>query len=392
MKPIRIAAIDVFRALTMFLMIFVNDIAGLRNIPHWMKHAAATEDMMGLSDIVFPCFLFIMGMAIPFAVQNRISKGDSTFQVFKHILIRSIALLIMGVFTVNSGSVDAGASGYNAQWFTILMVVGFFLVWNIYPKVTTRKKYLFTALKMAGALLLVWLAVTYRTKTGDSIYMQPRWWGILGLLGWSYLICSTAYLFMMNRIGANIVFWCVCTLVTTGVAVGWIGKTGVNSVIAGHATLYALTAGGVITSLLVRKYHGKDRFNRLAKLLISAGIIMLIAGFIAREWWIISKIQETPTWLFLCMGIALISYTFIHYLIQIRGKQHWFNSIKPAGEATLTCYLIPYAVYSIKALAHISYPHWMNAGAGGLMRSLVFTFLIIGIVALLGKFHIKLKI
>ena len=34
----RIAAVDVFRALTMFLMLFVNDIPGLKNVPHWLMH------------------------------------------------------------------------------------------------------------------------------------------------------------------------------------------------------------------------------------------------------------------------------------------------------------------------------------------------------------------
>ena len=50
----RVAAVDVFRALTMFLMLFVNDIPGLRNVPHWLMHAQADEDMMGFSDTIFP--------------------------------------------------------------------------------------------------------------------------------------------------------------------------------------------------------------------------------------------------------------------------------------------------------------------------------------------------
>ena len=48
------AAVDVFRALTMFLMLFVNDIPGLKNVPHWLMHAAADEDMLGFSDTIFP--------------------------------------------------------------------------------------------------------------------------------------------------------------------------------------------------------------------------------------------------------------------------------------------------------------------------------------------------
>ena len=50
------AAVDVFRALTMFLMLFVNDIPGLKNVPHWLMHAAADEDMLGFSDTIFRPF------------------------------------------------------------------------------------------------------------------------------------------------------------------------------------------------------------------------------------------------------------------------------------------------------------------------------------------------
>ena len=49
MKNNRIATIDVFRAITMFLMLFVNDIPGLKQIPHWLLHAKAKEDMLGFS-------------------------------------------------------------------------------------------------------------------------------------------------------------------------------------------------------------------------------------------------------------------------------------------------------------------------------------------------------
>ena len=66
MKTARIATIDVFRALTMFLMLFVNDIPGIKQIPHWLLHAKMDEDMLGFSDIIFPCFLFVMGMSVNF--------------------------------------------------------------------------------------------------------------------------------------------------------------------------------------------------------------------------------------------------------------------------------------------------------------------------------------
>ena len=81
-QTFRISSIDILRALTMLLMIFVNDLWSLKDIPGWLEHTAAEADGMGLADTVFPAFLFLAGMSIPLSVQHRRQKGDSTWQNF----------------------------------------------------------------------------------------------------------------------------------------------------------------------------------------------------------------------------------------------------------------------------------------------------------------------
>ena len=78
----RIASIDILRALTMYFMIFVNDLWTLEGIPEWLGHASRGEDRLGFADIIFPLFLFIVGLSIPFAVKARRKKGDSDLQIF----------------------------------------------------------------------------------------------------------------------------------------------------------------------------------------------------------------------------------------------------------------------------------------------------------------------
>ncbi|MCK4751199.1 MAG: hypothetical protein KAT15_29270, partial [Bacteroidales bacterium] len=51
----------------MLLMIYVNDLWTLTDIPEWLGHKAADVDGMGLADVVFPAFLFIVGLSIPWA-------------------------------------------------------------------------------------------------------------------------------------------------------------------------------------------------------------------------------------------------------------------------------------------------------------------------------------
>lgn len=147
----RVAAVDVFRALTMFFMLFVNDIPGLKNVPHWLMHAEMNEDMMGFSDTIFPAFLFCMGMSIPFAIQNRVKKGDTALQIISHISERTVALIAMGLFMLNCS--DVGSISY--QWFSILMVIGFFLIWNVYPHTEGPGKYVFKGMKILGIILSI---------------------------------------------------------------------------------------------------------------------------------------------------------------------------------------------------------------------------------------------
>ena len=80
---------------TMLLMLWVNDYAGMDGIPHWMMHAGTREDMLGLADIAFPSFLFCMGMSIPLAIENRLKKGESIIRASLHVLLRCFALLLM---------------------------------------------------------------------------------------------------------------------------------------------------------------------------------------------------------------------------------------------------------------------------------------------------------
>src|SRR6218665_2423316 len=100
----------------MVLMIFVNDLWTLIDIPHWLDHIPAAANGMGLADIVFPAFLFIVGLSVPYAIESRKKKKEDLFQILFHILVRTIALLIMGFFHVNMDSYDESAMLVKPLW------------------------------------------------------------------------------------------------------------------------------------------------------------------------------------------------------------------------------------------------------------------------------------
>lgn len=382
----RIYSIDVFRAITMLLMIFVNDFWTLKGVPNWLEHAKANQDFLGFSDIIFPCFLFIVGMAIPYAIRNRIDKGDSQPKILLHILLRSIALLVMGIFTVNIDGMNAEATGISRGWFQIWMVIGFFLIWNVYPKSDDWKKYLFTGLKITGIVLLLMLFYFFRSGDDGLGHMTPQWWGILGLIGWTYLVTAPIYLFARKSTPLLLGFWAFFTLLNIAEHAHWL-----QTPLPGGGAFQGFAFAGITASLLLDQFSGSSKRLKLSVIYLGIGSLLIIAGYIVHEFFIVSKIQATPTWVVLCNGIAFGFFGLIYFLVDLKGKAKWFNLIKPAGTSTLTCYLIPYVYYSL-AIYAFTLPAFLKTGIIGLGKSMVFALIIVGITALLGKLGVKLKI
>jgi heparan-alpha-glucosaminide N-acetyltransferase len=202
----RILSVDIFRAVTMLLMIFVNDLWTLHDVPGWLEHAAANEDGMGLADTVFPAFLFIVGLSIPFAIGSRIARGDSKYSILLHILRRTLALVLMGFFMVNQENFNPRVPEMQRTLWDILMIFAFILIWNNYEGKKVFGKLPVWIFQVTGIAILLVLAFIYKGGTaGDPHWMRPHWWGILGLIGWAYLVCTVSICF--HKTGWESSFW-----------------------------------------------------------------------------------------------------------------------------------------------------------------------------------------
>ena len=374
----------------MLTMLFVNDFAGMSGLPHWLHHAGMNEDMLGFSDLVFPAFLFCVGLSIPFAIEARYRKGDQPLQVIGHILGRTLALVVMGVFAMNMRGVEGGLSH---AVFSLLAVAGFFLVWNVYPKRPNgRLPWWATALRIAGVLLLAWL-VLYKDLHGMPF--RTGWWGILGLIGWAYLPCALAFVFLKGDFKKMTGFWILtlvlCVLNTVpAIPREWSFRWLFLSFWPGGWTHPAICASGLFTSMLLIRLGDKPR-----KLAISYGVLalaMFVLGLICHKVWIISKIQATPTWLFFCVAISVACFAVIWWIADLRGKTRWARPVSPAGTATLTCYMIPSIWYAVQQLLGAHWPPALTAGVPGLIKAFVFSLIIIGLTWCFTKIHIKLKV
>src|ERR1039457_1066660 len=193
----RLASLDAFRGLVILAMTFVNYLAGVKSIPAWAKHMPENQDGYTFVDVVFPGFLFIVGVAIPLALHKRMARGESLLSLLQRVLVRSASLLFVGVIMVNSGSFSATASGVSKSLWFLLAMLAVVVLWTIYPADAPQpRKRLFLGLRIFAGLVLAGLLIVFRGKNSakEIVWLQHSWWGILGLIGWAYLVCCLAFL------------------------------------------------------------------------------------------------------------------------------------------------------------------------------------------------------
>lgn len=94
-RPSRLLSIDLLRGLTIAFMLLVND-AGNEAAAYWpLQHA--WWNGFTPTDLVFPTFLFLVGITTVFSLSSRIDRGDSRAKLFRTVLRRALLLYVVGI-------------------------------------------------------------------------------------------------------------------------------------------------------------------------------------------------------------------------------------------------------------------------------------------------------
>jgi heparan-alpha-glucosaminide N-acetyltransferase len=390
----RILSIDAFRGITIFVMVFVNDLAGTPGIPAWMGHMPADADAMSFVDVVFPAFLFIAGMSIPFALKNRLQKGDSFLQLEAHILWRVLGLLTLGFFMVNGeDGYNEAASGLPLHLWLLLFYIAAIFTWGVYAFEKKMIHYIFRFIGIAGLIIL---ALVYRGGDDGQQHMRPHWWGILGLIGWAYLYSCIFYQLLKGNIILLIAMAAFCSAfymvsklpaVQSSSGFHWMGSQ------AGNAAHTSVMLCGIVLSQI---FFGERIMATRRTRFLQAGAFLLalfIAGYLIRPYYKISKIYATPTWCLYSAGFCCIVFGFLYWLIDIKGKSKWTSFFKPAATNPLLTYIIPGIVFSFFMLCRITiFPNSLRYGIYGILWSLFFAVVVMYIAKGLNKLRIRMQL
>ena len=379
----RILSIDVLRGFTIMLMLFVNDLASVPNIAWWSKHYTWKATGMTYVDLVFPAFLFIVGLSIPFAMKKRL-QGPA-YKAYFHVLIRSASLLLIGFFMVNHFSYKA--AGWPANVYEPIMYTSFILLFHhfiIKPKegkaAGVTWKIISYALRTLGFIGLITCYLVFTNgKTGENVYtgMTSSWWGILGLIGWAYLFSALAYLVFRD----NLFALACCAFIFIAIHIShqqinysflglttpegtpliprrvwwwnnpWLYNTfshniGINRIPIGTGTHAGIVMMGLILGVVIKNgaptATGTSQQGHAAriKFAIPYAICLAIGGYLLTYPWGISKNAASISWALYCSAITVALWVFFYTICDVFKLKKWAAFPALTGRNALLAYIL----------------------------------------------------
>ena len=406
----RLACLDAFRGFDILTMVFVNYIAGMAAIPFILRHAAADQDVFTLTDVVFPGFLFIVGVSIPLALAKRKVEGDTAPGLLKHIAVRAAALIFLGLLEVNAHAFSAAATGLSKEAFFLAAFLAVIGLWTTTPKdASARRRGLQLGIKIGSAVVLAALLVLFRgeTETGRVVWLQHSWWGILGIIGWTYLAASLLYLAsrgdrttILGFMGLGVAFYVATrhgALMALGLSNGFI-DAGAN--FGSHTAL--ILAGAFVGTLFLPGAAGAAAGHaRRLRTMAVFGTGLVAAGYLLRPLHGFSKIYATESWTLATAGICALLLAGFYGIMDVLGARRWAGFLQPVGRNPLLAYILPGILDDlmtlVSSLLHVDvqkifWPLADRGGLAGMANAAAMTALVLFLTWLATRNKIVLKL
>jgi predicted acyltransferase len=162
---------------------------------------------------------------------------------------------------------------------------------------------------------------------------------------------------------------------------------------AGNASHSAIVVAGIIVSLLFFEDSPTRSVRQRAEWLVVFAMLLFVVGFLLRPLHGISKVHATPTWSLYCAGIGILVYVLLYWIVDVKHVARWTVLLKPAGSNPLLTYILPSIVYYALAWLNITIlPDTWGRSVPGIIRSGVFTVLILALASLLTRCRIRLRL
>ncbi|HTV04179.1 MAG TPA: heparan-alpha-glucosaminide N-acetyltransferase domain-containing protein [Acidobacteriaceae bacterium] len=300
----RLVSLDVLRGITIAFMILVNN--GGRYAYWPLKHS----DWNGWTptDLVFPTFVFLVGITIVFSTESRLSRGASKKSIALHDLQRFVILFLLGIVVNGFPFFPLGTLriyGVLQRIAICFLICSFLYLWDRKP---TSKIVIAIA-----ALVGYWALMRFVPVPG-------------------YGVPGRAMPFMDKT--ANLAAWLDRHIFPGRLYRGVRDPEGLLSDIPSVATALL----GMLTGMWLRTTRSKEQ-KCLG--LLGGGIVLVFLGELWNPWFPINKNLWTSSFVLFCAGVSLLGLALCYWAIEIRGwKKGWTYYWLVFGANAITAYMI----------------------------------------------------
>ncbi|HKV36961.1 MAG TPA: DUF5009 domain-containing protein [Pyrinomonadaceae bacterium] len=329
MPTSRLLSLDVFRGITIAGMVLVNNPGSWEHI-YWPLEHAQWHGWTP-TDLVFPFFLFIVGVSITLALGNRVETGGSKRDLYLKIIKRTLIIFAIGLFLNGfpffslpelriPGVLQRIAVCYffasiiflNTRWRTqILISIGLLLLYWILVKFVPAPGFAAGDLTKEGSLP----SFIDRVVFGKHVWAQAKVYDPEGLL-------ST-----------------IPALVTTMI--------------------------GVLTGHWLR--NEKTRMEKVAGMFV-AGAVLTAIGWGWNAFFPINKALWTSSYVLFTGGLALQFLALCYWLIDIKGYRRWAKPFEIFGLNAIALYILADLIAVLLGLIKVG-----NDSVGGWIYDRVFS-------------------
>jgi predicted acyltransferase len=292
-RPERISSIDALRGFDMFWITggdaFFTALFLLINTPLAQKLALQLDHPAWTGfhfyDLIFPLFLFIMGVVMPVSITRRLERGDSRKKLYVHILQRTVLLVLLGLVYNGLFNFDFATQRYTGvlQRFAFTYFFASLIVMNFKEKGQL--------IWIVSILLGYWLILLLVPAPGFHAYDLTPEGNLCGYIDRMFLPGS----FCCYKYGDNegiLTMFPAITSVLSGVVAG-------------------------------RWLLGKDPDRKKILFLVIAGIALIASGLLWSLVFPVNKYLWTGSYVFLTSGISYLALCLFFWIIDVKGYKKW---------------------------------------------------------------------
>jgi len=306
----RLVSLDALRGFDMFWIVGGGQLvhALCDKSPHPVLRALAEQfthvawEGFRFYDLIFPLFLFMIGVAIPFSFAKRLARGDSKRRLMGHVVLRVAILIFLGML------VNGNLLSYNVHQFQItysvlqMLALGYLVASSILLLgVSIRWQVAITA----GMLLLYWALETF--------VPLPNW-HVVGVYKDQANFGDWLNNFLLGDLQGR---W----------RLGWILG------IVPHAATCML---GTFAGQLLRSSR-RPRVKLLV--LVGLGLFCLAAGWWWGQWFPIVKERWTSTFALFAGGWSYLLLALFYLLVDVWGWRKWAFPFVVIGTNAIAAYM-----------------------------------------------------